>query len=127
MAARRHLAEIVVERQRAVHFGPRQVQRLGDEGDSGRVDIAEGRLERMQDGQRRAVELCMRGDDLSGPGAIPPFDGRHAQSDIKITSISAERKLNDKSIKQLRFAIEHFYRWELAWRAGAIRRATATR
>ncbi|GGM11511.1 hypothetical protein GCM10011534_36930 [Pseudooceanicola nanhaiensis] len=53
-----------------MHLGPAEVQRLGDPGDGGFGNVAERRLQGMQDGQHRPFEMDMRGDDAVDLGGV---------------------------------------------------------
>ena len=63
MLARGGTAEVVVERDAAMHLGPRQVQRVRDEWNGALVDVAKGFLQGVEDGERGAFEMRMVGDD----------------------------------------------------------------
>ena len=51
------MPEIVVKTDDPVHFGLRNIQRVGDQGDGSLVDIAEFLLQCMQNRQKRAGKL----------------------------------------------------------------------
>ena len=65
-------AEIVVEAHDAVHLGARQVQRFGDHRDRFGMDVAERRLQGVQDRQRGAFAAALAGNDL-GPALTGPW------------------------------------------------------
>ena len=58
--AGRLAAEVMVEGDDAMHLGARQVERLGDHRHGRAVDIAERRLERVQDRQQGALGALTR-------------------------------------------------------------------
>ena len=57
MAAGRRAAEVVIEGDDAVHFGARDVQRLGDQRLGRFIDVAELLLQGVQDRQQRAFAI----------------------------------------------------------------------
>ena len=69
---RRGRAEVVVEAHDPVDLGHGQVERVGDDGDVGRVDVAERRQDLVQDGQQwpavgGAMVLGEGADRAAGP------------------------------------------------------------
>jgi hypothetical protein len=71
MPPRRRAAEVVVEGDDAVDFGPRTVQGSGDQRLGGLVDAAEFLLQGVQNGQQRAVQMQQFPDALARQIGIP--------------------------------------------------------
>src|SRR5262249_8617656 len=72
------LAEIMVEREHAMNLGAREVERGCDHRDCRFGHVAKGFLQSVQDDQRRALKLCMLGNDLGAARFVPGFvDRRH--------------------------------------------------
>jgi hypothetical protein len=75
------VAKIVVEREDAVDFGARQIERRRDHRDRRLGHVAECLLQRVQDHQRSAFDMAEAGDDLGAALGIPWFiNWRHPRS-----------------------------------------------
>src|SRR5882757_6323358 len=71
----------MIEGEHAMDFGARQIQCGSDHGNRRLRYVPERFLQRMQDHQRRAIEVGMLRDDLGAAGGIPWFvNWRHPRS-----------------------------------------------
>ena len=63
----------MIEREDAMDFGARQIERLCDHRNSRLRHVAERFLQRVQDHQRRALKAGMFGDDFGAALRVPWF------------------------------------------------------
>lgn len=83
VAARRMMAKIVIEGDDAVHFGVRYVERVGDDGHRGLIDVSELFLQGVEDWEERAGEVLEFPDAGEREVGVPGWSGglidAHAQ------------------------------------------------
>ena len=74
--AGRLAAEVMIKGDDAVHFGPGDIQRLGDQRLGGRIDVAELLLQRVQDRQQRAFAIEVLANAGNAQRPYPREPGR---------------------------------------------------
>src|SRR5262249_10198712 len=78
-APERLLLEVMIEGDRAVDLGARQIQRLGDERHYRLRHAAEGLLQCLKDGEGGPLQMTVPRDDFDRAVGVPWFVSWHAQ------------------------------------------------
>jgi hypothetical protein len=104
----------MVERDDAMHFRAREIERVGDDGHGRRRHVAKGGLDVVENGQQRALATRVSADDVVGLRFIPRRHTGTLQMAIGRTSghrcLSYWAVVQAHALKLTCAAIEQIYR-----------------